>query len=336
MADGKRLGAQLVSYGNNHYLPVHVGSIRSGSITGFDLYFQPGPEQPLVLYAERHIPFTEEKRQRLWENRVATLYVDIIQEDHYQRYIERNLPQILADPAISVSEKTQILYASAQGVVKDVLETPEDSRSFARSREIVAASARFVFNESAAFQDFVRVTSYNYYTYTHSVNVCVFGLALAVQAGHQDEDQLRDFGNGLLLHDIGKCRIDPAILNSTGKLTNDQWIKLKQHPIHGEEIVAKIPGIGPIATDVVRHHHEKLDGSGYPDKLRSAKISPWVRMATIVDIFDAITTNRSFQPAVSTFDALRVMRRELAAALDQELFRLFIQMLREPDETPTA
>lgn len=331
MADPKRALPGVIHDGQNAYFPVHVASLRVDSVIGFDLYFRPGPEQPLVLYAERHIPFTEEKRSRLADGHIGVLYIDTRQEEHYQRYLERNLPQVLADPTIPVSDKTDILYASAQGVVRNVLESPEDPVAFKRSREIVSDTVRFIFSEQTAFHEFVRATSYDYFTYTHSVNVCVFGLALAIRAGFTEESLLHDFGNGLLLHDVGKCRIDPRILNAPGKLTNEQWIVLKQHPVYGEEIVVESGQAGPVAVDVVRHHHEKLDGSGYPDRLRGKELTPWVRMAYIVDIFDAMTTNRSFQRAVPTFDALKMMRFELGKGLDQDLFRLFVSMLGQPE-----
>lgn len=330
MAGHKRLLPGVITDDDKTYFPVHVASLRVDSVIGFDLYFRPALDQPLVLYAERHIPFTEEKRNRLTSGHIKTLYVDTIQEDRYHRYLERNLPQILADPTIPVSEKTDILYASAQGAIKEILEDPGNPVAFRRSQEIVSDTVRFIFTEEAAFHEFVKATSYDYFTYTHSVNVCVFGLGLAIRAGYTNEGFLHDFGNGLLLHDVGKSRIDPAILNAPGKLTNDQWVKLKQHPVHGAEIVAKMGHVGDVALDVVRHHHERLDGSGYPDRLHGNELKPWVRMAGIVDIFDAMTTNRTFCRAVTTFEALKLMRSELGTALDQDLFRLFVEMLGQP------
>ncbi len=333
MADRNRLSTVMVHHDGLQYIPVQVASLRVDSVIGFDLYFRPGPEQPLVLYAERHIPFTHEKHARLKESRVSILYLDARQEDHYQRYLERNLPQILADPTIPVAEKAGILYSSAQGVVKDVLENPDNPLAFERSKEIVTDTVQFIFSQETAFHDFVRATSYDYYMYTHSVNVCVFGLALAIRAGFQNQDLLRDFGNGLLLHDVGKSRIDARILNAPGKLTTEQWIQLKQHPIIGEDIVTRMSDVGDTAKDVVRHHHEKLDGTGYPDRLRGSEMTPWARIAFIVDVFDAMTTNRSFQKATTTFDALRLMRFELGSAIDQDFFRLFVAMLGQPEST---
>lgn len=330
MAGPKRSMPGVIVDGETSYFPVHVASLRIDSVIGFDLYFRPGPDQPMVLYAERHIPFTEEKRARLATGHVSVLYIDSLQEDHYHRYLERNLPQILADPAIPVQDKTDILYSSAQGAVKEILENPENPAAFQRSQEIVTDTVHFIFNEQTAFHEFVRATSYDYFTYTHSVNVCVFGLALAIRAGFTEPEFLHDFGNGLLMHDIGKCRVDPRILNAPGKLTNDQWVKLKQHPIYGQEILSRTGHGGPVALEVVRHHHERLDGTGYPDRLRGQELSPWVRMACIVDVFDAMTTNRSFQRALPTFDALKRMRFELGAGLDQEFFRLFVEMLGQP------
>ena len=112
-----------------------------------------------------------------------------------------------------------------------------------------------------------------------------------------------------------------------GALTEEEWEQVKRHPEEGYKILQEAGALGEIALDIVRHHHEKLDGSGYPHGLRGEDISVFVRIVTIADIFDALTTERHHQSARSTFDALKLMGESMRDELDHELFRHFVSMM---------
>jgi HD-GYP domain-containing protein (c-di-GMP phosphodiesterase class II) len=133
-----------------------------------------------------------------------------------------------------------------------------------------------------------------------------------------------------LLHDVGKCQIDTSIVNCPGKLSPEQWQEMKRHPVYGHTILQKNPDMDSIALDVTRHHHEKLTGDGYPDGLTSKEISAQVRICTIADIFDALTTRRVYKEAIISFEALKLMRLEMAQSLDFGFLKCFIEMLAAP------
>jgi len=127
----------------------------------------------------------------------------------------------------------------------------------------------------------------------------VFGVALAQRLGLGSPGEQREFGYGAFLHDVGKSMIDSAILNCTGKLSDDQWKQMKLHPVYSHHILKEQGGLQQIALDVARHHHEKLHGRGYPDGLPGEQTSPWARVCAIADIFDALTTQRSYKDALN-------------------------------------
>jgi putative nucleotidyltransferase with HDIG domain len=132
------------------------------------------------------------------------------------------------------------------------------------------------------------------YTYMHSVSVCALMVSLGRQLG-LDEATCRDAGMAGLLHDLGKAAIPQDILNKPGKLTDDEFTVVKAHPVKGYETLLASGVENERVLDVCRHHHEKMDGSGYPDKLNAENISLIARMSAVCDVYDAITSNRPYK-----------------------------------------
>jgi HD-GYP domain-containing protein (c-di-GMP phosphodiesterase class II) len=318
------LDAQEVAH---DHAPVRLNSVRADRIAGFDIYIQPGPNNPLTLYCRRNTIFSEEARQRLIENGIAQLYIAKNQRREYARYIEKHLSEIVADNAISAEEKSEILYAAAGGVVEDVLFGTDLVDGVKRTKEIVTHAVTAVLTSSVRLAHFLKVNALGYQVPTHSVNVATYSVFLAQRAGYADPASLREIANGSLLHDVGKSKISPRILSSKEPLTRQEWEELERHPVYSYEILRETSCLGEIALDIVLHHHEKLSGGGYPDGLSGDSISPFVRIVTISDTFDALTTERPFQPACSSFVALNRMRLEMDADLDKDLFRAFVGMM---------
>lgn len=308
------------------YMAICLSSLCMDTVTDFDLYFQPGETRLFVLYREKGLPFNEETLQRLKEHRIEQLYIRTADGPQYRRYVEQNLRVILDNPHLKTDEKSNILYSSAQGLVKDVLEDPRSGDLFARTGSMVDNTVNFVFSKKDAFENLLKVTSYDYYTYTHCVNVFMFSIALGQSLGYSADD-MHSLGNGALLHDVGKCMIDPEIVNCRGKLSPEQWQEMKLHPVHGHTLLGEQGMDNSIVLDVTRHHHEKLTGAGYPDGLPPSDISEWTRIVTIADIFDALTTRRSYKEALGSFPALKLMREEMAKDLDPDLFRAFVSLM---------
>jgi len=314
----------------NGFVPIKLASLRLDTVTNFDIYFQPSPGQPYVLYSERNIRFTDAVRQRLLDGHLDTVYILSSHQGAYGRYVEENLAAILEDESIPVEEKSEALYASATGLIESVLDDPESAENVKRSKDVVKNTVNFMLAERDAFASLLKQVSLDYQVYTHSVNVVTYSVSLAQRTGHASPATLRELAIGALLHDVGKSRIDPQILASSAALSERQWDEMRKHPQYGHEILSATGTVGEIALDIVLHHHEKRRGGGYPDNLDGDSISPFVRIVSIADIFDALTTNRPFQQAQKTFTALSIMRTRLAADLDPELFRAFVDMMGRP------
>lgn len=191
---------------------------------------------------------------------------------------------------------------------------------------LVEDIATSVMRNPSALISLARLKTIDDYTYMHSVAVCALMIALARQL-KLDDHATRQAGLAGLLHDIGKMAIPVAILNKQGKLTDEEYLVIKQHPVAGHQMLLKASEIGPIVLDVCLHHHEKMDGSGYPEQLRAENISLHARMGAVCDVYDAITSNRPYKPGWCPADSLRRMASWSKGHFDEAVLRAFVRSI---------
>ena len=161
-----------------------------------------------------------------------------------------------------------------------------------------------ILRNSGALLSLMRIKTKDDYTFLHSVSVCTLLVAFCRSRG-MDEETTYQAGVGGLLHDTGKALVPDAILNKPGRLTDEEFAIIKKHPRDGYDLLRQTPGIGAIPLDITLHHHERRDGSGYPEMQNEADISELAQMAAIVDVYDAITSDRCYHKGMSAAEALR-------------------------------
>lgn len=183
-----------------------------------------------------------------------------------------------------------------------------------------------VMRNPGALISLARLKSADDYTYMHSVAVCALMIALATRLG-LDKAGIREAGMAGLLHDLGKVATAPDLLNKPGKLTDAEFAVVREHPVLGYNILLLSNGASPIALDVCRHHHEKMDGSGYPDRLAGDQISLYARMGAVCDVYDAITSNRPYKKGWCPAESLRKMADWSGGHLDPVVFQAFIKSM---------
>src|SRR5579859_581408 len=164
------------------------------------------------------------------------------------------------------------------------------------------------------------------YTGGHCERLSNYSTALGTRLS-LSEEEITALRRGGIVHDIGKVAVPDAILLKPGKLTPEEWTIMCQHPVVGERICSPLKSFR-LVLPIIRHHHEKCDGSGYPDGLKREEIPLTARIMTIVDIYDAVTTDRPYHKALSTEEALEIMANEVKKGrLDSYLFAEFREMM---------
>jgi HD-GYP domain-containing protein (c-di-GMP phosphodiesterase class II) len=182
-----------------------------------------------------------------------------------------------------------------------------------------------ILSDDRAIESLMQIASYDYYTQTHSINVCVYSLSLGSYL-KLEESVLEELGTAALLHDLGKSRVDNAITNKKGKLSIVEFEQMKLHSGYGHEIALKLGIEDPRILDGIRHHHEKLDGSGYPDGIRGKKITLFARIIGVCDVFDALSTTRTYKERIGSSTALHLMKDTMKQHLDMTFVDAFIRM----------
>ncbi|MGP1682259.1 MAG: HD-GYP domain-containing protein, partial [Giesbergeria sp.] len=196
----------------------------------------------------------------------------------------------------------------------------------AEAQSLVEEISDSVARNPTALISLARLKTADDYTYMHSVAVCALMVALARQLS-LSEEHTRSAGLAGLLHDLGKAAIPMDVLNKPGKLTDEEFDIVRQHPVAGYEMLKEAGQVGPAVLDACRHHHEKMDGTGYPDRLPAEKISLIARMAAVCDVYDAVTSDRPYKRGWDPSESLRRMTEWTGAHFDARVFQAFVKSI---------
>ncbi len=190
---------------------------------------------------------------------------------------------------------------------------------------LVEEISNSVMRNPGALISLARLKTADDYTFMHSVAVCALMIALARQLG-LDEQQTRDAGMAGLLHDLGKAMIPLEVLNKPGKLTDTEFALVKTHPAEGYKLLLEGKGVSEVMLDVCLHHHEKIDGSGYPKGLNGETMSLFAKMGAVCDVYDAITSNRPYKAGWDPAESIKRMA-EWKGHFDPAVFQAFVKSL---------
>ena len=310
------------------YIPVTLNAIRVDTSVGCDLYIQNhiNKEIRYVLYCSGKNDIKSDKIEELQKHQINTLFIRKEDKKIYLKYVESRLKHIINDDRVDIKEKAHIVYDVAKNIMVDVFEDPRSGEQVERSKDWVSNAIDFIIKSKGSFSGMMSIISYDYYTYTHSVNVSVLGLLFAKYSGF-DGDEMQVFGTGLLLHDVGKTQIDSEIINKKERLNEEEFTKIKMHVELGADILKQTGGIDSTSFFPIIQHHEKYNGKGYPNGLKGDAIHKYGKISGIIDVYDALTTQRSYADARKPFVALKIMNEEMKGSFDEKYFKDFILFL---------
>lgn len=247
--------------------------------------------------------------------------------------VEREL-EFVASMPLPIEEEQTGEVALAQAAALYRRSVPKIASLFGEARLGRAIDAReceslvdeisdSVLRNPSALISVARLKRRDEYTYMHSVAVCALMVSLGRQLGMSGE-QLKKAGLAGMLHDMGKALMPLEVLNKPGKLTDAEFDLMKTHPMRGHELLVEGGSAGPVVLDVCLHHHEKIDGSGYPHHLGNEQISLFAKMGAVCDVYDAITSVRPYKNAWDPGEALRRMA-QWTGHFDQRVFQAFVK-----------
>ncbi|RMG48914.1 MAG: HD domain-containing protein [Acidobacteria bacterium] len=307
------------------FFPVSLELLEVGQLLPCDIWLKHGDAEP-VLYRASRLPFEAEHKRRLIESGVQSVWISFGDAESWNDHLARQLRTRVRDPSIPLPERMRIMVHSARDLMRTIVENPR-APGVKDQVDAVSESIAELIDGPEALAAAVRLMEHDYYTYTHSLHVAIYATSLARDIGISDTDDLRSIGRGALMHDCGKCGLPASLLNKAGTLTREEWELIKTHPVRGVEVLTESGWTDSLAIEICQAHHERLDGSGYPQGRTAPSIPPEVRIVSISDAFDAMTTDRSYQKARTGAEALRVLHVEGAQKYDQKLLQRFVRLM---------
>jgi len=309
----------------DRYVLVNKHFFQEGDKLNFKLY-SPDDKTHMSLFLQADSVIIEEQREKL--KHLEQLFVLKSEKDKYKNFLENNLQKVLKNDTLTLDEKTEIVYETSTDLTQDLYTNPNALENAKLSKTIVEPILETIFYHKDTISSYLKIIEYDYYTHTHSLNVSVYALCL----GHElqlDKEVLTALGRSALLHDIGKSKISSNIVNKSGALSNFEFEVMKKHPRYGYELALSYNIKDQNILDGILFHHEKLDGHGYPNQIDTRNIGLFPRIISICDVFDALTTQRSYKNSMRSYEALMLMKTIMNAHFDMSILNTFIKMLHK-------
>lgn len=294
---------------------IQTESLKAGDIIGKSIYSDSGN-----LLLGKGIVLTDSLIQKIRDNQIFCLYIDdelsegiepkgIIDDETMVQSI-KSIKETMGS-LLKTSNKTNLAgripikqYFAVENIVNDLMRSLEDNKD--------------------TLYTVTELMGTDMYTYKHSVNVAVLSILVAKSLGYGNE-AVKNIAMGGLLHDVGKIKVQIDLINKKGSLTDEEFEEMKNHPEYGYQMVKDDRVLSSISKNIIRSHHEKLDGSGYLMQLKHNEIPEYVSIVTICDMYDAMTTDRSYRKRMPIYEALEILMCESIERVDPKLYHALVE-----------
>jgi HD-GYP domain-containing protein (c-di-GMP phosphodiesterase class II) len=287
------------------FVPVALESIEPNMFPEVDLFLRSG-ETNFVLYKSHDRIFADRDASRLAEAGVEFLYVRKGDMEVINEYMEANAERMLKD-------------ARSINFVGDIFDHPEKVADFDRSKRLIENLFLYLSTDQEAFKSLETVMSHNYYTYVHSLQVTALSILLNSEVYLLSRDELVDVGIGSILHDFGKIFVPQTILTKTTKLSEREQDQFKQHPESGYKYMKEKTKLSDVSLAIIRYHHERNNGSGYPCGLKAEAIPRSAQVAAVCDVYCLLTIDRMGRKALPPYMSIQIMRQEMKGSFNEKL-----------------
>ena len=323
---------------SSKYLPVTFKSLKLGPFNKSELYLEndkAGDKKYVLYWKGGDRLFINEKREEFIRKNIDRLYVPKNGKKQYLRFMETNLERVIGDEDSSPKEKYDVVKDVAINIISDLSTTPEEVCNIERSKQWINNILDLISRTRNNYADLMSAKSNDKYLYGHSINITMTSLIFAYHMGMNIEG-LSEFGLGLLLQDIGMGNVDPSIFNKPDKLNNEEFTIIRKHAEIGFHMLQETGKVSSESCLLALLHHENYDGSGYPYGLKGNDINYYGRISRIVDVYNALTSDRPYASAKTSDDACQIMEKEMKGMFDFEIlgnFTDFLKSVRSVTET---
>lgn len=309
------------------YIPLSVTTLQPDHSLGVSLYLRESGSGSHFLYRDKDVPLAVGDLENLQARGLTTLYVKGDEFEIYRRYLRGNLDSVLTDESIPVVNR----FSHLNEVVRDIL-----AESFRRSdtggavracHNIAHKTVDLICRKDAVASELLGVLYHDYHTFTHSANVSYYCTFLAKAIGISDRAELHAIAVGGMLHDLGKLEIPDRILTKPGRLDASELAVIREHPRTGFLKLCHRPDLSFGQLMMVYQHHERIDGKGYPVSQVGSEIHDWAKFCSVVDVYEALTSNRPYRNALSRSETFGIMGRDVGLAFDKETFACWTQAI---------
>ncbi len=310
------------------YLKIQIRSLNSNEEIPFDVFISINDKK--VHYLRAGDKFDDAKILKFKEKAANSFFVKSDDKQNYKNFIQSRL----SSDDITTNEKAQLLRDSSMSLIEELFESPEVEDALKGSEAVINNFMKFMDTDPQAITQLIKLSTHDFYTYNHSLDVSIYSLGLGKILGFSGKE-LQELGEGSLIHDIGKRQVHVDIITKEGPLDEMEWMQMRKHPQYGLKILNEFN-----MSDAIKaccfEHHENMMGTGYPQKLPGSEIHPFARIIAITDTYDALTTQRSYNVPKSPEEALNFMKNKLKGKYDEDFLEAMYSVLFKLKESQAS
>lgn len=301
------------------YMQVALTTLVPGKTFSSRLFVEDSEKGGFRLYKSEDVPFEEKDRQKLLANGTRSLWIRKSEHEAYQDYLRENLSATLADESIPTINRAASLGEVVRDVMSSTFKKGDTDDIVDQTSSLAENCVGLLSRDDIMAADLVGVLHHDYHTFTHSTNVSFYAVMLAKAVGINNEKELGEIAIGGFVHDLGKLEIPESILTKPGRLTDEEFGVIRDHPRSGFRKLCQRSDMSRGQLMMTYQHHERLDGRGYPVGCVEADLHLWSKICSVVDVFEALTSNRPYRRAIPRQEVFEMMRRDSGTAFDKEI-----------------
>ncbi len=234
------------------------------------------------------------------------------------------LREVIADQRMPQEKKAKLVHQHSIVMMNRLMDNPS-VENIIEAKTGIADIVDLILTDDMTNKHLLNITSHDYSTYVHSVNVGVLGISITKRLfQHSTGHNMHELGAAFFLHDLGKVNVDLDIINKPAVLSDDEMAQMKKHPEYGYEILSRTNQLTEECRNIVLHHHERNDGTGYPLGLKGDDIHLYGRICSLADVYDALNSDRPYRNGLAPYAALKLMKEEMLSHFQKDLFEKFV------------